>query len=460
MDAKLKELQETKNAKATAIKDLASRQDKWTAEDRAAWDVVNKEYDDTAAALTARDAELKSAEAVQSRLKQIEDEQKATLGNRGIGLDQDRRREADPERASTVDHRALALQAWFRADAGMDLTEEHRTACRAVGVNPYGKELQLPREVVNYRAPAWMSRGRQPQREFRVGLDVATSGAGLETIPQGFMAELEAVTLEYAHTRQVCRVIHTPTGNAMPWPKVDDTGNTGVLLTEATTIGTSVDPTFSAVTFNAYKYSSKAVFVSYEIIRDSAFNLGSVIAGMLGERLGRIEGSETTTANGSAKPLGIVSAAGTGVTSAAATAFTPDELIGLVHSVDPSNRYGSSVGFMMHDTCLLYVRKFKDANGQYLWQPGMMAGEQDRLFGYPVAINQAMEPLVSNVPVTAKKHVLFGDFSKFVIRDVATPRFYRLEERYRDLDQTAFIAFKELDSDTIKASALKVLLQA
>lgn len=460
MDARLKELQEVKNAKAAAIKELAGRQDKWTAEDRTAWDAVNKEYDDAAAAVTARDEELKSSEAVQKRLKQIEDEQRQVTGDRRIGPDEERRREMDVERQSKIDHRALALQAWMRADAGMEITQEHRDACRKLGINPGSREIALPDYATYNTKPAFMSRGRQQQREFRVGLDVATSGAGQETIPQGFMAELEAVTLEYAHVRQVCRVIRTATGNAMPWPKVDDTGNTGVLLNEATSFGTSVDPTFSAVTFNAYKYSSKPVFVSYEILRDSAFNLGSLIAGMLGERLGRIEGSETTTANGSAKPLGIVAAAGTGVTSANATVITPDELIDLVHSVDPSNRYGASVGFMFHDTFLKYCRKFKDANGQYLWAPGMMAGEQDTLYGYPVAINQAMEPLVSNLPVTAKKHVLFGDFSKYVIRDVATPRFRRLDERYADTDQVAFIAFKELDADTIKASALKVLLQA
>lgn len=461
MDAKLKELQEQKNKLATEIRELGDKQAEWTAEHRAQWDTLNKSYDDTAAALVARKEELTNSEAVQARLKAIEAEQKTALNDGKIGLDGDRRREADPEtivRKASELH-AVALQAWMRADAGLDLTDEHRSACQQLGVKPGSREIQLP-ATYSYGQPAWCSRMHQGTRELRVGLDVATSGAGKETIPAGFMYELEAVTLAYSSVRNVCRVVATPTGNAMPWPKVDDTSNAGVLLAEATTFGTSVDPTFSAVTFNAYKYSSKPVFVSYEILRDSAFNLGSLIAGMLGERLGRIEGSETTTADGSAKPLGIVTAAGTGVTSATATAFTADELFNLVHSLDPSNRMGASVGFMMHDTALLYIRKFKDANGMYLWQPGLMAGEPDRLLGYPVSINQHMEPLVSNVPVTAKKHVLFGDFSKFVIRDVATPRFKRLDERYADTDQVAFIAFKEIDSDTIKASALKVLLQA
>jgi HK97 family phage major capsid protein len=271
---------------------------------------------------------------------------------------------------------------------------------------------------------------------------------------------MERVTLAYADVRRVCRVIRTANGNALPWPKVDDTSNSGVKLDEATTFGTSVDPTFSAVTFNAYKYSSKPVFVSQELLEDSYFNMSSEIASMLGERLGRIEASATTVGDGTGDPNGIVTAAGTGVTSAAATAFTPDELIALVHSLDPSNRMGPSVGFMFHDTALAYIRKFKDANGPYLWQPGMGANEPNTLLGFPYAINQQMEPLVSNVPVTAKKHVLFGDFSKYVIRLVAADRFYRLDERYRDLDQSAFIAFRRLDGDTIKASALKVLLQS
>ncbi len=138
MDAKLKELQEQKNAKAVAIKELAARQDNWTAEDRTAWDAVNKEYDETAAALKARDEELKSAEAVQARLKQIEDEQRATNGDRKIGLDEERRREANPERIDYRSHeiRANALQSWALCQTGAELRDEHRKACHELGFEP------------------------------------------------------------------------------------------------------------------------------------------------------------------------------------------------------------------------------------------------------------------------------------------------------------------------------------
>lgn len=466
MDAKLKELQEKRNNLATAIKELGDKQATWNGEDRTAWDTINSQYDETVAALTARADELKNSEAVQKRLKEIEDRQKEVTGDKGGGFDGDKRREMNPENRAGENERsqALAMQAWACTRQRVDdfkMTDAHREACKRWGVNPNSDEIGFSDQRVKYgRRAAWLSNNVPKTREFRVGLDVTTSGAGIETIAEGFMPELVRVTLEYAHVSNVCRILSTDGGNPIPWPKADDTGNTGVLLAAATTIGTSVDPTFSAVTFGAYKMSSKAVFVASELLQDSAFNMATELADMLGERLGRVEGTYSTTGAGTTEPKGIVTCAGTGVTSAVATVFTSDELIDLVHSLDISNRSGDSVGFMMHDTAVKYVRKFKDANGAYMWQQGMGAGSPDTLYGYPVVTNQAMEPLVSNVPVTAKKHVLFGDFRRFVVRYAGGPRFYHLKERFRDTDQDGFVAFRRFDSNTIKASALKVLLQA
>jgi HK97 family phage major capsid protein len=460
-DAKLAELQEKKNTAATAIQELGNRQDKWTAEDRGQWDTLNKEYDATAAALTARREELTNSEAIQKRLKEIEDRQKEVTGDKPIGLDEGRRREADPVFIAAKSERdaALRFQAWAMTQRGMDIREEHREACKSAGFNPATKELEISTSR-QYGNPGWTCGGVPMQREVRVGLDVATSGAGKETIPAGFMAELEKKTLAYGHVRQVCRVIQTPTGNSMPWPVVDDTSNVAAILAEATTISTSVDPTFSAITFLAYKLSSKPVFVSSEIVQDSAFNLATEIGGLIGERFGRGENVYFTTGTNSSQPQGVVNCSGTGVTSAAATAFTADELLALIHSLDPSYRALPSTGFMMHDSVLLYVRKFKDANGQYLWQPGMQAGVADRLAGYPVAINQQMTGTTSSLPVSATKHVLFAAFEKYVIRDIGGVRMYHLTERYRDVDQDCFVAFKRLDARALNTSAVKALLQS
>lgn len=457
----LHELQETRQKLAADIRAHADKQATWTAEDKVQWDVINKSYDDNLAAIKDEDERRTASEAVQKRLKDIEDQANSLRDSRRVGLDNGARKANEPEAiAKTADEkRALALQSWCKRGKG--LSEEQRAACREVGIDPNASEIELSGlSHRQYGEPGWTSGGRTMQRELRAGLDVATSGAAKETIPQGFMAALEKKTLEFGHVRQVCRVIQTPTGNSMPWPVVDDTGNAAVILAEATTIGTSVDPTFSAITFLAYKLSSKPVFTSSEIIQDSAFNLGVEIGGLIGERFGRGESTYTTTGTNSSQPQGVVVAAGTGVTSAVAAVFTPDELLGLIHSLDPSYRALPSTGFMMHDSVLLYVRKFKDANGQYMWQPGFQAGVADRLAGYPLAINQQMTGTTGGVPVTAQKHVLFGAFEKYVIRDVGGVRLYHLTERYRDTDQDCFIAFKRFDARALNTAAFKVLLQA
>jgi HK97 family phage major capsid protein len=481
VDAKANELQEVKNAKAVAIKEYHSRHDKeWSDEHEARWVQLNKEHDDAAQALTDYIASERASAERALRLKAIEDGQRQVNGDRRIGFDEQKLRDANPERISFLAElrQATAFQGWALAQCRMDIRDEHRTAVRETGFDissrqvvlgpdnrfypTVGETCDLPMGTPRrrYGSEAWTCGGIQTKREMRVGLDVATSGAGKETIPQGFMAELDEKTLAYGNVRAVARVVQTATGNSMPWPNIDDTGNEAAILAEATTIGTSVDPTFAAITLLAYKLSSKPVFVSSEILQDSAFNLSSVLAEAIGVRFGRGETTYFTTGTNSSQPQGIVTAAGTGVTSAVATVFTPDELIGLVHSLDPSYRALPSTGFMFHDTVLLYIRKFKDANGQYLWQPGMQAGAPDRVYGYPYSINQKMEALSSGLPVTAKKHVLFGAFEKYIIRDAGGVRMYHLTERYRDVDQDCFVAFKRIDGRALNTSALKVLLQA
>lgn len=475
----LKELQERRNKLATDIKAHADKQKEWTAEDRAKWDTLNAEYDTAVSEQNAELEKQRSAEAVQTRLKAIEDASRAERGDRRLGVDDEQRREDNPEQRDWRDRerRATAIQSWALSQSRLELREEHKTVCREMSFNPNIRELVLAPDgsIVQtghdtdipvgthrryYGDPAWSCGGVQRQREFRAGLDVATSGAGKETIPQGFMAELDKKLLAYGSVRQVARVVNTASGNSMPWPTVDDTGNVAAILAEATTIGTSVDPTFSSITLLAYKLSSKPVFVSNEILQDSAFNLATELAEMIGIRFGRGENVYFTTGTNSSQPQGIVTAAGTGVTSASATAITADEIINLTHSLDPAYRALPSTGFMLHDTAISYIRKLKDSQGQYLWQPGMVLGVPDRTYGFPVSVNQQVEPLVSNLPVTAKKHVLFGAFEKYIIRDAGGVRMYHLVERYRDVDQDCFVAFKRIDGRALNTSALKVLLQA
>lgn len=418
----------------------------WSGEDEQKWTRTNEAYDKLA-------ADLSDAEGRREKANRAAEIERHASDTRSIGLE-DRIGTDGSSLECGDEHRLLALQAWLRHQNGLDLTERHEDACQRAGLNPFrgGLDIRLGSYGMDCR-PAWV-RNQNPMLEQR-GLTVGTPADGGYTIPTGFMNELERTMLAYNGPRQVSRVIRTDTGNQIEWPTVNDTSNTGALLAEATTIGSSVDPTFGQKLLDAYKYSSKPILISAELLQDSAFNLGQVIPSLLGERLGRIQAAHFTTGTGSSQPNGVVTAATAGKTAASATAIAADELIDLVHSVDPAYR-GSATGFMMHDNVVLAIRKLKDGDNQYLWQPGLQSAEPDRILGFPYTVNQQMSSTITADDIT----VLFGDFSKFIIRDVSTVRLYRLEERYRDTDQTGFVAFMRSDSECIQTAAIKKLTQA
>jgi HK97 family phage major capsid protein len=168
---------------------------------------------------------------------------------------------------------------------------------------------------------------------------------------------------------------------------------------------------------------------------DSAFELAVILGDLLGERLGRILNEEDTIGTGNSMPEGIVTGSVMGKTAASATAIGATELIDLIHSVDRAYRNGAA--FMMHDLVLAYLRKVQAAtSGEFIFGPGLN-GEPDRIHGYPVVINNDMDSTVA----ATKKTVLFGQLSKYKIRDVKQIRLRRLTELYAETDQDGFVAF-------------------
>jgi len=146
-----------------------------------------------------------------------------------------------------------------------------------------------------------------------------------------------------------------------------------------------------------------------------------------------------------------------GVTAASATAIAADELIGLIHSIDPAYR-ALGCGFMCHDSILLHIRKLKDGESRYLLQFGLQQNMPDSILGYTVTNNQDMQSSVA----TGTKTMLFGRLGDYKIRRVNQVRMYRLEERYRDADQDGFLAFVREDGNLLNAgtATVKHLLQA
>lgn len=291
------------------------------------------------------------------------------------------------------------------------------------------------------------------QANFRAQ-GTATGSAGGYTVPEGFWAKVTETMKYYGGVLNVVEIINTSTGAPLPWPTNDDTANKGAILTENTQISEQ-DVTFGQKQLGAYTYTSKLIRVAIQLLQDSGIDIESFVARKIGERLGRIHNEHFTTGTGTNQPQGFITGATVGKTAASTTAFTIDELIDLEHSVDVAYRNNGS--FQLHDLVLAELRKKKDSNGQYLWQPGVQAGQPDRIHNRPYTVNNDM---ASTLAASAKP-VAFGDFrAAYVVRIAREMQLMRLAERYADYLQVGFFGFDRADGLVQDASAVKVLALA
>ncbi len=449
--SKLQALREKRATQAKSIRALADKMNAdgyvASAEDDTNWAAVNADYN--------ANLKLLEREEITTRI-----EGEAASANERIApfvADPVRAKGGDgAELANNDTTRTLAIQGWLKAYSSAGINDQQAAACRAVGLNPFSKEIGFGLySTEDYRRLQGIARNSHPNNALDRMADFKAMGTGNPTAggyliaPETLRTQLEINMLAYGGVRQVAETIRTASGEPLSWPTADDTTNTGVQLGEGITIGsTSVDPSLAKVFWSAYKFSSKVIFVPYELLQDSVFNLPSLLGQMLGERLGRITNTKFTTGTGAATCKGIVTCAT--AFSASTTAIVADDLIALQHAIDPAYRTGGS--FMMHDSIVLAIRKLKDGQSQYLWQSGLRDNVPDRLLGWGITINQDMD----STTASGKKSVLGGQLSKYKIRTVGDVRMYRLEERYRDTDQDGFIAFTREDGNLLTAGTAPV----
>jgi HK97 family phage major capsid protein len=281
---------------------------------------------------------------------------------------------------------------------------------------------------------------------FKAAQSIGTGSGGGYTIPQGFYDDLIGAEKAFGGMIEASFILDTATGNALPIPTDNDTGNTGAIIAENTMVS-EVDVTFGQITLNAYTYTSNIVRVSNQLLQDSAFDLDAWLAKQFGTRIGRIVNTHMTVGTGGgAMPTGVVPASTAGQTGVTGetTSLIYDDLILLEHSVDPA--YRKNAIFMMADSTLAAIKRLKDTIGRPLWLPGLAADDPDTINSHKFVINQDMPVMAANA-----KSILFGDFSNYFIRRVAGAQVLRLTERYADYNQVGFVAFQRFDGNLINA---------
>ena len=178
---------------------------------------------------------------------------------------------------------------------------------------------------------------------IRNTMSVGTPAQGGYTVPTEVISAVADVLKEFGGMRDVASIIKTDSGAPINYPISDGTSEIGEIVAENTT-ATSLDPSFGVVSLVPYKFSSKVIAIPFELLQDSAIDMVSFITKRIGDRLARIQNQMFTTGTGTSQPLGIVTASASGKVGATGqtTTVVYDDLVDLIHSVDPAYRGGSA----------------------------------------------------------------------------------------------------------------------
>jgi HK97 family phage major capsid protein len=259
-----------------------------------------------------------------------------------------------------------------------------------------------------------------------------TGPAGGYTVPPGFRQKLVERMVAFGGIQAAAEQITTTTGEVIQWPTIDDTANSGEVVSEGGTHSAQADLVFGSANLGAYMYmtgggSVTPLRLSVQLLQDSAFDLEGKVAQWLGTRLARASAAHMVNGNGVQQPQGIAHGL-TGVEIAADTAgVTYDDLINFIHSVDPAYRELGNCSWGFNDTMWATIRKLKDSNDDPIWRPrdatiatgadGQPANARPVLLDYPVVIDQAF-PTMTAASNTINWGV-FGDLREgYVVRRV------------------------------------------
>ncbi|PPK44967.1 MULTISPECIES: phage major capsid protein [Clostridium] len=212
------------------------------------------------------------------------------------------------------------------------------------------------------------------------------------------------------------------------------------------------DAKFEQINLDAHKLHV-AVKVTEELLYDNVFNLESYILNKFAKALANAEEDAFLNGDGVGKPLGIFAATGggeIGVTAASATTITADEIINLIYTL--KRPYRKSATFIINDQTLAILRKLKDGNGAYIWQPSYQVGEPDSLLGYPVYTSAYVPTVAAGKPVIA-----FGDFSYYNIGDRGPRSFAELKELFAGNGMVGFVAKERVDGKLVLPETVQIL---
>ena len=205
------------------------------------------------------------------------------------------------------------------------------------------------------------------------------------------------------------------------------------------------DATFSQILLDAHKLHV-AIKVTEELLYDNAFGLENYIIDQFGKALANAEEDAFLNGTGVGQPLGLFAKTGGGTTAETLTAaLKADDILNLIYAL--KRPYRKNASFIINDKNLAVIRKLKDNNGAYMWQPSYQSGEPDKVLGYAVHTS-------AYAPENA---IAFGDYSYYNIGDRGTRSFKQLTELFAGNGMIGYVAKERVDGKLILPEAVQIL---
>lgn len=285
--------------------------------------------------------------------------------------------------------------------------------------------------------------------DFMNVLNEGNDTQGGYLVPEEFETKLVENLVNADPIRASATVITTAGDRNIP---IETDSGSFTYIGEGTDYPTS-DPAIGKAVLSAFK-AGGIVKVSEELLQDSFFDLESYLLRLASRRYNTLEQSGFANGGGVAGPLGIfnsVSVGGTTITGttgavSASAAITGDNLIDTFHGL--ARAYRDNAAWLTSDTMVKLIRKLKDSTGQYLWQPGLQAGQPDRLLNRPVLVSDG-----APAPAPDQRSIVFGDLSFYYIVDRLGLSMQVLRELYAAQGQVGFKFTKRNDGRLTSAVA-------
>jgi HK97 family phage major capsid protein len=282
--------------------------------------------------------------------------------------------------------------------------------------------------------------------EFRA-ITGSSTGA---PVPTSFYNEIVKVARLVNPLLDYATVINTSSGENLQIPN-QSAFSTASIVGQGVSIGTS-EPTFNAfTTLSAYKFSALAQ-LSRELVLDAGVDIVGFLADQFGNAFGYAIGDKLVNGTGSVEPTGFLPVAGTGVTGSTGVsgAFTADNIVDLVYSLDGALRAKPTFALLANSTSIAALRKLKDSYGRYLFDIGLGQDKRDLILGVQVIETPAMPS-----PAVGANSVAVGDLKALYVRNAGGLQVDRSDDYAFGNDLATWRATWRIDGALVQKANIK-----